>query len=241
MVRWSASPLRESGVRHVTAKTSLRRRMLGIVVGAAVGLFVDSALVVVLGAPIIYFVVFTFGLNVLAPIVIGIAWAINWASKLSREPSWQALVLLAATLWPAAVGTPFAIRIAQLHIAAWHDVPRYAHARNVSTTAELGESEDFGSRVRMKFITEDTPAEVIQFYRNELNRRGWKPGPPQFIERKMDGTPLWFMRRASFGGFGDSLLGIKNSLHIKCGPASNQRELRCEVIYGVYWDNRETG
>jgi len=49
-------------------KSSGRRTALGIVIGLGLGLLIESALVVMLRAPIIYFVVTSIGLIVVLPI-----------------------------------------------------------------------------------------------------------------------------------------------------------------------------
>lgn len=200
-----------------------RRTALGIVVGLAISLFIISELVVMLRAPIIYFIVFSFGLIIILPIAVGVNIGIFLVRKMVRRDfSWSAIALLALILWPTTVAIPFGVRILSVRHNAQNDVPTYPGSHHVETTVKLGDGEFSGDRVSIRFVAESDLSSLLNFYRMELAIREWDEGPQHYIESKEDDTPYWFTNKRT-----------RKSLHIKIWPPEQERTIRYEVVYDL--------
>ncbi len=202
---------------------SRRQFALGIVLGVAIGLLVDSTLVLLFGATIIYFVVFSLGAILIAPIWIGIRGGIALVRRaMPRDFSWPALSLIALLLWPTVTVLPFGVQILRLRAIAYSAVPAYPGAHLEDMKVKLGDKENVGDRVYLLFsATADTP-DVVEYYRRELGRRGWEEGPKHFIETKQYETPYWFQRRST-----------SDIIHIRFEPSGGSRKITYEVVYGL--------
>jgi hypothetical protein len=174
----------------------------------------------IMGATIVYLVVFTLGAALVAPFLVGIIVGRAWArARPAPELSWPVLLVIALLAWPAAVALPFGGRVVQLHFAAKSMVPAYPAARDANVDADFGDGENFGDRVNVRFVTSDDEPAVAAFYRRELLASGWVEGPPHFIEWRMDDTPHWFKQPNTHA-----------SLHIKFGQRPAGEDLQVEVI-----------
>lgn len=129
-----------------------KRLALGIVLGVGLGLLIESVLVLLLRAPIVYFVVFSLGLILVLPIVWGVNIGIRFMRRWSPpELGWPAVPLLAVILWPTAIGLPFGARILELRLGAPSMVPAYPGAERPSLRVSLGDNESSSDRVHFVF------------------------------------------------------------------------------------------
>ena len=200
-----------------------RRSALGIVVGLTIGLLVLSELVVIIRLPIMYFILFSFGLILILPIAVGIIIGILFVRKIvQRDFSWPAVALFALFLWPTAVALPFGVQIISVRNDANNAVPTYPGNHLVDTTVKLGDYENNGDRVYIRFVAEADLSDILKFYRTDLALRGWEEGPQHFIESKHDGTPYWFNHKRTF-----------EFIHIKVWPQEQKRTIVYEVVYGL--------
>lgn len=201
-------------------KVSRRQLALGVVLGMAAGIFILSVLTMLIGATIVYLVVFTLGIALIAPFFVGIVLGTVWArARPAPELSWLALLLVAVLFWSAAAVLPFAGRAVQLRIVALSTIPAYPRSRDAEVDVRFGDGENSGDRVHIRYVTADDSPAVVAFYRQELKSAGWVEGPPHFIEWKMDDTPHWFKKEDTFA-----------SLHIKFGQRMGAEDLPVEVI-----------
>lgn len=209
----------DSGKRRV----SIRRRVLGIILGIAAGLLVDALLVLQYRLPILYFVVFSLGLVVILPLAVGIVLGLLFArSDLSRDLPWPVLILLAVVLWPAVVAAPFGARMLQMRTIARADIPVYPGAELGGTSAELGDGENTGDRVRLTFHAAADSSSILTFYRDELARRGWEAEAQHFIETRHKGTSHCFINKTKFA-----------SIHIRFMQLNRDGTLSYEINYGL--------
>ena len=200
-----------------------RDRVLGIILGLALGLLFISVLALWMRVLMIFFVAGSFGLILVLPIVFGIVVGLLIVDQwVSIEPKWPTLIILAVILWPTAIYLPFGVHIVRLHVTVPPQIPVYPTSQHEKTTVELGGYETFGDRVHMWFTTETDSSTVLSFYREELLQMGWEEGPEHFIEWKSDGTPYWFSHKTT-----------GRRLHIKVEPMDVDGRTQLEIVFGL--------
>lgn len=212
---------RENAINAGKPRVPIRRRMLGVFLGIAGGLLVDALIVLKLRILVLYAVVFSIGLVFIAPIGVGIALGLLFArTKWSRELPWPILALLPVILWPAVVAAPFGARMLHLRSIAHAAAPVYPGARLDKTVVLLGDFENSEDRVRMTYRAAADSSSVLTFYREELTKRRWEPGPQMFIDDRYKGAPHWFRSEEARG-----------SILIKFRGAKADGALSYEVTY----------
>ncbi len=203
-----------------------RRVALGIVLGVGGGLFVDTLLVLLAGPALIYFVVLSVGLVVIAPPVAGAVLGVRWARARRRSaPGWWAIIALALLAWPAAVALPVGARALQLSLAAAATVPVYPGARRLGREVHVVGDSAIGPNVRLVYLVPAPAADIIAFYRRSLGETGWVDAG-RLTEHRFAGMPWWFMRRARPLGGPGPLLALKVAPVAAPTPAQ-----RVTVIY----------
>lgn len=171
---------------------------LGAVLGLAAGLFFDAALTVLLGGAVLtYFVVFTLGLVYIAPVVIGVRKGLRVArdGRLPRLSAW-AVVAAALVALPGSALAPFGARALHLRIAAAREIPLPAGTTVAGRSLKLLADDRSGPHVALTL--EFPPGEdPLGYYESELTRRGWRPSE-NLSDASWGGTPHWWERRSSF-------------------------------------------
>jgi hypothetical protein len=196
-------------------------RAFGAILGFGLGLLALSTIALALRYAAIYIIVFSFGLVVLAPLIVGVKAGLRFVeNRGAPQFRWPVLLVIAVLWWSAAVFLPFGIRYLQLSVMIPRAIPTFPLAEHDHTSVEWGDGENHGDRVHMFFISNAGSSEIVQFYRDKLLELGWEEGPKHFIEWERDGTPYWFR---NYG---------KGMLHIKIGPEVSDAKLEFEVIYG---------
>lgn len=219
----TAEPIKFIETRKSEREIMERRTALGFVVGLAISLLIVSEQVVIARYPILYSIVFSFGLIIIIPIVVGVKIGILLVRKMVRRDfSWSVIALLALVLWPTTVAIPFGVQILSMRHTAQNAVPTYPGSHHVETTVKLGDGENDGDRVSIRFVAESDLSSLLNFYRMELANRGWEEGPQHFIESKKDDTPYWFQHERTH-----------EYLHIKIWPPEQQRTIKYEVVFGL--------
>ncbi len=213
-----ATPHRVPGQQHLA---------LGAVLGLAGGLLFSSLGLVWLGAAVFYyFVVFTFGLVVIAPVGYCVKVGLSKA-RAGALPTlqWSTVVLIALTILPLSLGAPIGLRMLHLHAFGIYEVPVLPGSEKLETeTTILADSND-GPRIVYRYRTIASPDEVMAFFDKELGQKGWTAGPEMFRKHSLKGTPHWFEKQELWGG---------NHLSISFSKDRNASgttfELTCYVI-----------
>jgi len=144
------------------------RIFAGIVIGIAVGLFIDSLILLKYGGWMLAFI-----LPVAAPVILSAAFfGFLGYMGLFRIPR-AAVFLIALVAWPLSFTGPIWMRGADLSRKAHSEIPLYrdAQKKSVSVTAVAGDGHphvDIGYEVRGNF------REIADFYLKELPGRGWR-------------------------------------------------------------------
>jgi hypothetical protein len=184
-------------------KNRTKRRAFGVVLGIVVALLLDSILLEmnlhllllrsplgILGLPIL--LVLAVGV-LIGLVMVGIAVGF-WAAEKQWVPpvAWWVTVLV-AVIGSLSVWGPVAIRILHLYLIVPGEIPVYPAAEGVQTVvrplALLGPAN-----VEVTFRTKASYQEIVQFYQDELIRRGWKDGPTFSKMHFSCGTPHWFQK-----------------------------------------------
>jgi len=204
-----------------------RQLALGVVLGLAGGLLFVSLALVWLGSVLsYYFVVFTFGLAVFAPVRYCVGVGLSKA-KAGVLPTfqWSTVLLTALTILPLSMGAPIGLRILHLHAVGTYEVPVLPNSEKLETQITVLSDSDDGPRIAYRYRTSASPDEVTAFYGEELGQMGWKVGPEMFRKYSLKGTPHWFEKQELWGG---NHLSISFARDRKTGGTTF--ELTCYVI-----------
>ena len=198
-----------------------RDRALGAILGLGLALLALSVLALVMRGAAIYFVVITVGLIIIVPVFFGIIAGLKLVEVWTPpQLSWPMLLAVAVLLWPTALYLPFGIQFLRLSVITPRDIPVHPLAEHERTSVEWGDGVNHGDRVHLFFVTDSSPSDIVQFYRERLLEMSWEEGPAHFIEYEFDDTPYWFSKART---------GI---IHIKIGPMGSDERTEFEVIYG---------
>lgn len=196
-----------------------KRHAAGVILGVGFGLLFVSTVTLLLRAVLTYFIVYSFGMIVILPIAAGIYLGIGVAKWWSPpELSWPVLLLIAAVLWPALVALPFEVRSFELRLSTPGIVPVYPESQRVDVITNLGDNEEFGDSVTLTFKAKAGSNDVVDFYKDQLVRQGWKEGPVSFIKWRRGDTPHWFEKN-------------NQTIHLKTFGSEHDGKVLFNVIY----------
>ena len=205
----------------------LQQMALGAVLGLAGGLFFASLLLVWFGAVIFYyFVLFTFGLVVIAPVGYCVKVGLSKA-RAGELPTlrWSTIILTAFTIIPLSLSTPLGLRILHLYAVGSYDVPVLPNSEKQKTQTSLLGGSDDGPRIVYRYHTNASPDEVTAFFGQELEQMGWKAGPEMLRKHSFKGTPNWFEKQELWGGNHLSISFLKDR-----SVSGTTFELTCYVV-----------
>ena len=146
------------------------KKVLGMVLGLALGVLVDSCLVIIL-SPFIIFI----SPVLLAPPIIGIICGLVLSNiKNFPEISWPKIFLGGIVVLILAAMTPYFLSIAELHLYGATTIPTPKSSFSMVTkTNPLGSSWS-GPSISHIFESDDTNKDIISFYSSNLMSNGWK-------------------------------------------------------------------
>ena len=149
-----------------------RRIAFGVMVGVAMGLLVDSVVVVPTS---IWFLTMIFPV-VLPPLLGGIlGLVLGWLGHIPAV-SLKATLLATIPLWFLCIWAPVQVRVWQFRALADHQIPVFPGATLTSRIVQPWLA-DGGSSVYLEFCVKADTNEILKFYRSEFVQRGWKEFP----------------------------------------------------------------
>ena len=186
---------------------------LGVVLGIGVGLLLDSVLVVLGGIGTVWLTLLTFGLLMIGPIVLGghLGSVLEKRGLLRHVRSWV-IVLVAFVIWPVCVYAPVGLRTFQLR-SLLLEIPVYPNFSRLEKTVSLFGTDGGPPYAMVSLRTRDDETKILQFYRTELTRRGWKE------LQGIEGSLSWFEQ-----------LGRMTSISIQVSPDQGGSYRWVEVI-----------
>ncbi len=150
-------------------KLKLRQTIFGIVLGIAVGLLIDSILLLASSAWLIVFII-----PVVIPVIAGAAgFGILGKGGYLRVSSWLSILLVIVIAWPLCLLGPIWWKEAELKSGVSRELPVYAGSQKISTNV-VPIGGDGKPWIGVDFSVKANYLEVMDFYRRELPKKGWK-------------------------------------------------------------------
>jgi hypothetical protein len=171
-----------------------RTRFLGIIIGIAIGLLINAVITAWLRAPVLYFVLFTFGMIFLVPLMAGIRMGLMLVRGSRKELSWWALGMIAVISWSVAILFPFGIAWMLINQRGTKEIPKLEGAQIIEKQVRLGDNENTSDRVTFIFRRNSDSLLTAQDLSRELLQKGYSIGPAHFVDSSADGTKLWFRK-----------------------------------------------